>query len=252
MLFRLVFKGARSDGTTQTVLAPCSFKTRAHSFRVAPVVITSSTSRIRRPLKSPRHSKAPRTFLWRSLSGNSACGRRGAGAQQCAAVDRQFEAFSKAGSNFGRLVEAAFAQALTVQRQRHDQVDIRCGQGLQHLPGEPVGDSQLVAVLEGVNDAVHRKIVAETGAGPIEMRRLLQAGAAAFAVRCLFVAERAKGAGQRRQISLAVRTEQAWLRYRRHTAGNCRAGRRRGVADRTAGSDGWAWGKIDICQQCPR
>src|SRR5574343_252490 len=65
---------ARATTATVTEAAPCSLSTRAHSLAVAPVVNTSSTSRICRPLRSARHSKAPRTFLRLSFGNNSAWG----------------------------------------------------------------------------------------------------------------------------------------------------------------------------------
>lgn len=76
------------------------------------------------------------------------------------------------------------------------------GQGNQSIEGmvfeqcdqparTPVGNSQLVPVLQGMNDAVDREVVAECSNGHVEMWRVFQAGAAALAVRGLISAERA-------------------------------------------------------------
>lgn len=53
---------ARAMTATVTDAAPCSLRMRAHSLTVAPVVMTSSISNRRWPVKSARHSKAPRTL----------------------------------------------------------------------------------------------------------------------------------------------------------------------------------------------
>ena len=59
-----------------------------------------------------------------------------------------------------------------------------------------------------MNDSIDRKVVAVKGDGPREVRRLTQAGAAAFAMRRRDGADRAQGRGQGRKIVRAWRAEQ--------------------------------------------
>src|SRR5207245_8569335 len=57
-----------------TLVAPARLSTRASSFKVAPVVMTSSNTATAAPERSSLHRNAPRTFFARSSSGSSVCG----------------------------------------------------------------------------------------------------------------------------------------------------------------------------------
>ena len=66
-----------------------------------------------------------------------------------------------------------------------------------------------MAVLERLDQAVNGEFVAEQREGAVKGRRLLEAGAAAFAVRGRFAALRAARGRQRRQVGGAGGAEQA-------------------------------------------
>lgn len=127
-----------------------------------------------------------------------------------AAVDGQIEVISDDPGNFHRLVEAAFAQAVRVQGQRDDELMLS-RDPLGQSAAQPVGDGQLMAVLERVNDAVNREIITKSGNRPVEVRRLLQAGATTLAVGRLNPALRATGRWRCWEIGRAIRAEQATL-----------------------------------------
>ena len=79
---------------------------------------------------------------------------------QAAAVNPNFAAFSDNGSDFHRLVEAAFAQTFCMQWHGNDQIDGGVDMFGKAVP-QPMANGQLMAVLEGLNDAVNRKFVAK-------------------------------------------------------------------------------------------
>ena len=66
-----------------------------------------------------------------------------------------------------------------------------------------------MTILERLNQAVDRKFVAKKRNRPREGRRILEAGATAFAQCCFLAALRAKGGGELREIGSACRAQQA-------------------------------------------
>lgn len=87
---------------------------------------------------------------------------------------------------FGRLVETAFAQAQRVQGQRHDAVEALSLQLFAQSLAESASQRKFAGVLVGMDQAVERKIVAPEGKSRVEVGWLVQATAAAFAVRRRF------------------------------------------------------------------
>lgn len=107
-------------------------------------------------------------------------GGRGARAHKRLKVDREAEQCAERLGDFACLIEAALAQAINVQREGNYPVASMVCEADLHLCREPLGECQLMPVFQGVNDAVERKVVAECRDGPVEMRRVFQAGTAAF------------------------------------------------------------------------
>ncbi len=110
--------------------------------------------------------------------------------------------------DLGRLVEAAFAQAIRVQGQRQQQVVAGGGDDPGEAFAEPGGERQLVAVLERLDQAVDGEFVAEQRERAGKGGRVLEAGAAALAVRGRLAALRAARGRQRRQVGGAGGTEE--------------------------------------------
>jgi hypothetical protein len=125
---------------------------RAHSFTVAPVVITSSMSNMVRPVKSVLHSKAPPDVFVAFFQRQFCLSWGRSVAKDTATVNRQIELISDNPGDFRRLIETAFAQTVGVQRERDDELIVRL-QSRRKLVAQPAGNSQLMAVFEGVNDA---------------------------------------------------------------------------------------------------
>ena len=132
-------------------------------------------------------------------------GGRGARAHKRLKVDREAEQCAERLGDFACLVEAAFAQAINVQREGNYPVaGMVCEAGL-HLCREPLGECQFMPVCQGVNDAVERKVVAECRDGPVEMRWVFQAGSAAFPMRGLVGTDGACPGRLQWQVGLARR-----------------------------------------------
>lgn len=121
-------------------------------------------------------------------------------AHQNATVGPKKEAISKFAGNFRGLVEAALTQAFRVQGQGQGEVEALGGEVFRQSLPAPLGDCQLMAVFQGMDDAVGREVVAKEGYRPVEMGWILQAGAAAFTVRGTVGANRAASLRQRRQV----------------------------------------------------
>jgi hypothetical protein len=228
---RAYFGNARATTSAETRAAPCSFSVRAHSSIDAPVVITSSTSSRRLPLKSVEQWKAPRMFLTRSRQGNAAC----AGVcrmrwQPVASIGSPVARANRSGE-FERLVEAALAQSFRVQRHRDDQVgfDVRGEDG--ELMTEETGERQSMTVLERLNQSIEREVVGKRGLRGVVMRWMGQATATDRTVRRRQCAERAAfrrearqvgGAGAAEDVALADGgAKQAILRQKSPRAEHC-------------------------------
>lgn len=111
---------------------------------------------------------------------------------QAAAVARDGQCFGQRAGNFQRLVETAFAQALTVQGYRHDAAPVvfavpRSEQAGE-LGGKPAGEGKLLAIFEGMNQFIDRKIISVGSEYAIKERRVGQTAPAALAESGIFQA----------------------------------------------------------------
>ena len=131
-------------------------------------------------------------------------------AKDTATVNRQIELISDNPGDFRRLIETAFAQTVGVQRKRDDELIVRL-QSRRKLVAQPAGNSQLMTVFEGVNDAINRKIITKSSNRPIKMRRILHAGTTTFPMSCLFATLRTTGRRQCREVDSALGAQQAAL-----------------------------------------
>ena len=153
--------------------APALFKARAQASAVAPVVRTSSTSRMRRLLTRSRSGtlKTDRTFFRRARADGMAPWLR---------VRRLRTRASTAAGQFGRLVVAAQPEPGGMKRHQHDQVAIF--QQRPPYPAQPAGKAghqfQPVGMFQGQEGATAGLVIGQDGAGPGEGGRLGQAGGA--------------------------------------------------------------------------
>lgn len=128
--------------------------------------------------------------------------------EETVVIDGEIQLVSDHPGNFHRLVETSFTQAFGMQWQGHDQ--LLSGFDLRRQPmTQPVRHSQLMAVFQRVNDPVGWKVVVKRGQRLIEVRRIRQAGTAAFAMRGLLGTLRAASAWWYRQVGGARWAEQS-------------------------------------------
>ncbi len=141
---------ARATVATRTEAAPAFFNTRLQARAVAPVVYTSSTSRICRPRTAPGRGekKAPRRFCRRWWGRQARLTHRNAYPFQQTRIEVQFPlGMAAARLGDGRasqqlgMVEAAPALLAQVHRHRDH----------QHLPGHPSGGGKRLQALRQQN-----------------------------------------------------------------------------------------------------
>ena len=171
---------------TSTRRAPARRRVLAHSSTVAPVVITSSTSRIARPRTAARSrtANAPAMLRRRSSSPRPTCG--GVARRRCSAIGcsrRPCRAANTRASDSG-LIETAPAQALQVERHRDEQIVVdRQRTMIGQEPAEDRRQCDVAAVLEAVQRVDQRvrplAAVQRAGTGPVDSAAAAQTSAAA-------------------------------------------------------------------------
>lgn len=127
-------------------------------------------------------------------------GLGGIGAPAAAAMDvyGQPESPPDDPGDLARLVEAPFTQAGRMQGQGNDRIELTSGQSLGQQCAEPPGEGQLSAVLEAMDQAIEREIVAIEGRGSVEVGRFGKAAAAVLTSGSRFATARAAGRWQGR------------------------------------------------------
>ncbi len=123
---------------------------------------------------------------------------------------RQIEPMRQGAGDFQRLIEATLGKALPGQRQRHHEVAgcrfRRCD--LQQGLGKIACDGQAMVILERLHQPIERESIAKARSRRIEMRPLLETGAADCARWCRQRTDGAIWAGEAGQVVGAGRAEQ--------------------------------------------
>lgn len=202
-----MLEGAGDDGQryrsgTMSLQAPGAFIGSGASGHHVIDQQQMSTTKIAETLESATH-----VFL-AHLESQFGLRRRGPIANDKVAFDRNVHKLAQGFCNFGGLVETALAQPVSMQWHGNDGVAAFAGPDLGQPPTAPIGNGQAVSVLECMDDAINRKIVAIQGDTPFKEWRFAQTGPAALAMRRLIGANGASRSRQTWQIGKAVRTKQ--------------------------------------------
>lgn len=128
-------------------------------------------------------------------------------ASQAAEVERQGEGLPQGAGDFGRLVETPLLQTEAMQGQGYESVELPVGDAGGQCLAEPVGEGELVAVLEGMDQTVEGKVVDVEGSRIVEGWRMGQATPAALAMGGWFGTLRATVCREARQVGYAGRTD---------------------------------------------
>jgi len=160
------------------------------------------------PAQIPLAGKGAADVLLPGFPGQAGLRRRFPHTKASVKGQRNTQLARQGPGNFHRLIEAPLFQVASRKRHGQQQVGSRKsgGCGAQSV-AEKSPRRQLVTVLEGLHQGIHREVVNPQGEGPVKVGRVGQALAAKLSVGERERADRADRALQRRQIIAAVRTK---------------------------------------------
>src|SRR6266853_1010043 len=166
-------KTVRAITRFSTLVAPARLSARASSFKVAPVVMTSSST----ATLAPERSSLPAHVFRALLVGKFRLRRRVLDAQHAARLDRCPQIPRETAGDLESLIEPTRGEALGVQRHRKDHVDIGQRPG-REAAGEESRERELSAILERLHESVARKFVAPQCERRVEVRGTFEASPA--------------------------------------------------------------------------
>ena len=161
----------RAAVSVRTSAAPAATSTRAHASSVAPVVLTSSTSTMRRPEIRARRVDDECVA---DVAKAGVCGQVGLRARVPAAPQRAAHGHPELAGEVERLIEAPPPAPAPVQRHRHDAVGI-CEHRRPtqlHQPAERRRERSTPVVLERLQDRSQRPVVGAHRASRRDVRPL--------------------------------------------------------------------------------
>ena len=160
-----------------TLAAPARFRARAQAAAVDPVVITSSTSRMRFPRtrSGRRQRKAAVTLRRRMVLLRPACVAVARARPRAPSTGMPVRRDEPAGQQL-RLVESAGPAAPPVQRHRHDDVEaLVARQGVRQQVGQRMRQRANALVLEQVDQLPQRAVISPERIGRVKTTKAVAA-----------------------------------------------------------------------------